>query len=244
MSKRIVPVIIILLVLAGLGGYYWYTQANPVDTTKLTVSGNIEAVTVNVAAETVGKIKEFKVDEGVAVKKDDVLAQLDDTVAGLSFDQAKAALAVAQLAGNPAQVALAQANYNLAEFNLKRATVTSPLAGTVVDRPFNVGEFASQGAVLFTVADLTKVKLVVYVPENKLGQVKLDQSVDVKTDSYPSTTFKGTITKISNVAEFTPANIQTTEQRVNLVYAVTISLDNPDGKLKSGMPADATISLK
>ncbi len=244
MKQRIIPVVIILAVLAGLGGYYWYTQTNATDTTKLVLSGNIEAVTVNVAAETAGKINEFKFDEGATVKKDDVLALLDGTVAGLQFDQAKAALAVAQLAGNPAQVTLAQASYNLAEFNLKRATITAPLAGTVVDRPYQVGEFAAQGAVLFTVADLMKVKLVVYVPEDKLGKVALDQSVDVATDSFPGTKFAGKITKISNVAEFTPANIQTKEQRVNLVYAVTISLDNPDGKLKSGMPADATISLK
>ncbi len=244
MKQRIVPVVIILIVLAGLGSYYWYTQANATDTTKLALSGNIEAVTVNVSAETGGKVSEFKFNEGAAVKKDDVLALLDTTVAGLQFDQAKAALAVAQLAGNPAQVTLAQANYNLAEFNLKRATITSPLSGTVMDRPLQVGEFATQGAVLFTVADLTKVRLVVYVPEDSLGKVVLDQSVNVTTDSYLGTVFKGKITKISDSAEFTPANIQTKEQRVNLVYAVTISLDNPDGKLKSGMPADATISLK
>lgn len=244
MKRRVVPIVIILLVLAGLGGYYWYALANPVDTTKLTLSGNIEAVTVNVAAETAGKINEFKVDEGATVKKDDVLAVLDSTAAGLQFDQTKAALTVAQAAGNPAQVALAQANYNLAEFNLKRVTITSPLAGTVMDRPYQVGEFVAQGAVLFTVAGLTKVKLVVYVPEDKLGKVVLNGEVKVTTDSYSNKTFTGTITKISDTAEFTPANIQTKEQRVNLVYAVTISLDNPDGKLKSGMPADATISLR
>lgn len=244
MKHRIVPIAIVLLVLAGLGGYYWYTQANAPDATKLVLSGNVEAVTVNVAAETAGKIKEFKVDEGAAVKKNDVLALLDDTAAGLQLDQTKAALAVAQLSGNPAQIALAQANNNLAELNLKRSTITAPLDGTVIDRPYEVGEFAAQGAALFTVADLSRVKLVVYVPEDQLGKVKLNDNVDVGTDSYKGTVFKGTITKISDVAEFTPANIQTTEQRVNLVYAVTISLDNPDGKLKSGMPADATISLK
>ena len=244
MKQRIVPFVIVFLVLAGLGGYYWYAAANAEDPNKLELSGSIETAKVNVAAETAGKIQEFKAGEGDKVKKDDTLALLDDTLLKAQADQARAALALAQLTPVPAQVALAQANANLAELNLKRATVLSPLDGTVITRAYQPGEFAGQGSVLFVIADLTKVTLTVYVPEDKLGKIKLNREVDVATDSYADETFKGTIKKISDKAEFTPATIQTKEQRVNLVFAVTIELDNADGKLKPGMPADATINLK
>lgn len=244
MKRRVIPMVIILLVLAGLGGYYWYSTANAADPNKLALSGNIEATRINVAAETTGRILELKAENGATVKKGDTLALLDSTLLGLQYDQAKAALAAAGVAGNPVQIALAQANFNLAEYNLKRATVVSPIDGTVIDRPFNAGEMAAAGTALYTIADLTKVTLTVYVPEASIGKIKLNDNVDVATDSFNGDTFKGTITKIAEKAEFTPASIQTKEQRVNLVFAVTITLDNADGKLKPGMPADATISLK
>lgn len=244
MEQRTIPVVVILIVLAGLGGYCWYAQATAPDPNQLELSGNIEATQIKVAAQTGGQIKGLKTGEGKDVKKDSTLVVLDSSLLGLQLDQAKAALNAATLSGNPAQANLAQQNVNLAEQNLKRATITAPSKGTVLDLPYNVGETVNMGSVVATVADLGKVTLVVYVPEDKIGRISLDQDVDVGTDSFPSRTFTGTITKISDQAEFTPANIQTKEQRVNLVFAVTISLDNPDHKLKPGMPADATITLK
>jgi HlyD family secretion protein len=63
--------------------------------------------------------------------------------------------------------------------------------------------------------------------------------VGVTVDSFPGQTFEGTVTYISDEAEFTPRSVQTREERVNLVFAVKIRLENPDYKLKPGMPADA-----
>jgi HlyD family secretion protein len=63
----------------------------------------------------------------------------------------------------------------------------------------------------------------------------------VEVDAYPSETFEGTVTFIAPEAEFTPKNVQTEEERVNLVFAVKITLDNPNHRLKPGMPADAEI---
>jgi HlyD family secretion protein len=63
-------------------------------------------------------------------------------------------------------------------------------------------------------------------------------------DSYPSTTFEGTVTFISDQAEFTPRNVQTVESRSTTVYKVEITISNPDLKLKPGMPADATLNIQ
>ncbi|MFA5866669.1 MAG: efflux RND transporter periplasmic adaptor subunit [Actinomycetota bacterium] len=244
MKQRIIPVVIILVVLLALGGYWWYAQATAPDPNQLQLSGNIEAIQIKVAAQTGGQVKELKTGEGKDVKRGATLVVLDDSLLQLQLDQAKAAYNAAALSGNAAQANLTQQNVNLAEQNLKRATVTAPSKGTVLDLPYNVGELVNAGSVVATVADLAKVTLVVYVPEDKIGRISLDQEVDVATDSFPNRTFTGKITKISDQAEFTPANIQTKEQRVNLVFAVTISLSNSDHKLKPGMPADATITLK
>ena len=74
------------------------------------------------------------------------------------------------------------------------------------------------------------------------GKLSLGQEVDVFVDSFPGEAFTGNITHISDRAEFTPKNVQTKEERVNTVFAVKIKLDNPDQKLKPGMPADAILS--
>ena len=98
---------------------------------------------------------------------------------------------------------------------------------------------AAQGATLLTIADIEEVVLKVYVPETRIGQVKLEQPVQITVDSFPGRTFEGHVSYISDQAEFTPRNVATQEERVNLVFAVEIRIANEDGDLKPGMPADA-----
>jgi HlyD family secretion protein len=88
-------------------------------------------------------------------------------------------------------------------------------------------------------ADLENLTLTVYVPQPDLGRVTLNQEVEVKVDAYPDV-FYGRVSQIASRAEFTPSNVETREERVNMVFAVKIALDNTDGRLKPGMPADVT----
>jgi HlyD family secretion protein len=92
-----------------------------------------------------------------------------------------------------------------------------------------------------TLADLDRVTLTIYVPENQLGLVQLGQPVWVTVDAYPERRFEGTVSLIASEAEFTPKNVQTREERVNMVFAVEVKLPNGDHALKPGMPADALI---
>lgn len=242
-GSRAAVVIIVLIALAAAagGGYYYYLTQQKTETGVLEASGNIEATEINVGAEVAAPVVELKVDEGDTVKKDDELAKLDDTMAKAQYDQAKANLDAAKTQPNPLLLAQAQAAFNLAELSLTKTTVTAPMAGTVISRPIEVGELAGPGTTVFVVANLDRVNLVVYIPETDLGQVKLGKEAKVSVDSFPDRTFSGTIKKIASEAEFTPANVQTKEQRVNLVFAVTISIKNAQHELKPGMPADATI---
>ena len=161
---------------------------------------------------------------------------LQVTVAQTGLDQARSAVSQAQAAQTQAQAALELANVQLA-----KATVVSPVAGTVLDLPMNAGEVAAAGATVVEVGDLDQVTLDVYIPENQYGRVQLGQEADVAVDSFPGKTFTGKVTFISDQAEFTPRTVQTVESRSTTVYKIEITLPNPGHDLKPGMPADATI---
>jgi HlyD family secretion protein len=143
-----------------------------------------------------------------------------------------------------AQVSQAEAALGILQVQLDKMSLRSPLSGLVSNRSIYVGETASPGDTLMTVANLEEVKLTVYIPENRYGRIQLGQQVDVEVDSYPDQVYQGHVVYISSEAEFTPRNVQTKEERVNTVFAVKILIPNPDHDLKPGMPADATIVVE
>ncbi len=140
-----------------------------------------------------------------------------------------------------AQVAQAQAALRTVETQIAKMALTSPHSGVVTSRSANEGEAALAGTTLLTVADLDEVKLTIYVPEDELDSVYIGQEVEVRVDSFPGRAFPGTVASIAQQAEFTPKNVQTEKDRVNMVFAVRVRLPNPDHLLKPGMPADAVL---
>ena len=123
---------------------------------------------------------------------------------------------------------------------ISRSTVKSPLNGTLIEKYSEEGEITSAGRPLAKIADLSLMKLKVYVSGGQLGNVRIGQSCTVRIDDGQKgyKNFTGNISHIAEKAEFTPKIIQTKEERVTLVYAVTIDVPN-DGSLKSGMPGEA-----
>ncbi len=121
--------------------------------------------------------------------------------------------------------------------------VRSPINGVVLYRTVELGEIAVPGAPMFTVADLNRLTLTVYVPEDRYGQMALGQVYPVMVDSFPQYYFKGTVSHIADQPEFTPRNVQTTESRKNTVYAIKLDLEPTGGKLKPGMPADVNLEV-
>jgi HlyD family secretion protein len=89
--------------------------------------------------------------------------------------------------------------------------------------------------------DTRVVWLRVYVPETQYGRIRVGDAAQVRVDSFPGRIFRGRVAAISSQAEFTPKNVETREQRAQLVYWVKIRLPNADDALKPGMPADASI---
>lgn len=119
-----------------------------------------------------------------------------------------------------------------------RERIRSPLDGVVLYRSIEPGEVAAAGTPLITVADLGDLSLTVYVPEDRYGRIVLGQSYPVTVDSFPGEVFSGTVRHISDKAEFTPRNVQTTDSRKTTVFAIRLGLPAESGKLKPGMPAD------
>jgi HlyD family secretion protein len=176
-------------------------------------------------------------------------AQAQYEVATAAVGLAEAQVAGLQMGATPEQIAAVDSQVEVAraalvalEIQLDKFTLQAPISGLVLERPVQVGEVALPGAPLMTLADLDRVTLTIYVPEDQLGLVRLGQPVSVAVDAYPDRTFKGTVAFISSQAEFTPKNVQTREERVNMVFAVKVKLPNPDHALKPGMPADAVLS--
>jgi HlyD family secretion protein len=132
----------------------------------------------------------------------------------------------------------------LARTRLSYATLFSPLTGTVLSKNAEPGEYLAAGTPVVTVADLREVWLRGYIPETDLGRIRLGQDVAVTTDSYPGKRYGGRVTFIAQEAEFTPKSVQTQKERVKLVYRIKVTIPNPAGELKPGMPADGMVTVQ
>ncbi|HEX4995773.1 MAG TPA: efflux RND transporter periplasmic adaptor subunit [Methylomirabilota bacterium] len=136
-----------------------------------------------------------------------------------------------------AEAQLAEQRSHVADF-----AVRSPIDGRVLTRTVERGERVEAGTPLFTLIDLDRLYVKIYVPEPSIGKVALGQEARVSVDAYPGRAFPARVSRVSQEAEFTPKNVETKEERVKLVFAVEVALgENPGGVLKPGMPADAVI---
>jgi HlyD family secretion protein len=176
----------------------------------------------------------------------------DDAATQKQFDDLTGQVAVLQkqIAANNTQKASVAAELSVYESKkatineqIKRSSVKSPLKGTIIEKYSEAGEITAAGKPLVKIADLSVIKLKVYVSGAQLGSIKTGQQCTVRIDKGEKefSSFSGTISYISGKAEFTPKIIQTKEERVTLVYAVNIDVKN-DGTLKSGMPGEAIFS--
>jgi len=128
---------------------------------------------------------------------------------------------------------------------LQRSNVINPLSGTVLTKYAQAGEVTAAGKALYKIADLSTLKLRAYITGDQLSQIKLNQPVKVLIDNGAKEykNYTGTISWISDKAEFTPKTIQTKDERANLVYAIKIDVKN-DGYLKIGMYGEVVLNNK
>ena len=162
-------------------------------------------------------------------------------VAQANLRAIKAGASAEDMAIAQAQVQEAEAALAIVEVQLAKQNLLAPRQGIVSQKLINPGELAQPGAMLLELNDIETVYLSIYIPVTSLGAVKINQQAEVYVDAYPEETFRGYVSFIAPEAEYTPRNVQTQEERVNLVFAVQITLSNADHRLKPGMPADARL---
>jgi len=141
-----------------------------------------------------------------------------------------------------AAVAQARANVERAEATLANAVVTAPFDGVVTVRHREPGEAVSPGAPVLTLLDPDDRWVRIYIREDQMGAVRLSMAAEIASDTYPDRVYGGEVVFIGSEAEFTPRNVQTTEERTRLVYPVKVQITGDPGfELKPGVPADVRL---
>ncbi|MCB1165226.1 MAG: efflux RND transporter periplasmic adaptor subunit [Leptospiraceae bacterium] len=150
-------------------------------------------------------------------------------------DVARAALQAAR-----AQMKQVNAGLSQARSRLDETTLLSPIDGVVLRKNFLVGEVVMPGSAVLTLANLNQAYLKIYVPEAELTNIQIGQKARISVDGLDQPV-PAHVSYIANEAEFTPKNVQTKDARTRLVFEVKLSVNNANGQLKPGMPADGEI---
>ncbi|OGL42976.1 MAG: hypothetical protein A2161_04625 [Candidatus Schekmanbacteria bacterium RBG_13_48_7] len=185
-----------------------------------------------------GAEREYNRLKNLYAKKSATEQQLDN--AKTARDQASA-----QLKANEAALKilkykkeLFEKNIQLVEKRITDCTIISPINGTMIKKYFEETEVVPGGAPIGKIADLTTMKLMIYIAQEDLGRIKIGDKLPIRVDSYPEKRSNGSVAWISDKSEFTPKNVQTREARSEMVFAVKLLVENTDNIFKIGMPAE------
>ena len=235
MKKRL-KIIIPILVLVIAGFLIWKHVAE----NKFTFAGTVEATEVDVPAQVSSTIATLAAEEGQAVTQGQLLVSLDGQDYKLSQAQADDDYQRGVKLFNSGSMPKETFNHlqnqkQMADLRVQWCSIVSPLAGTVLTKYNEPGEWVNPGTKVFTLADLREVWCLIYVPQP--DPIKLSYGFTLKASlaEDPGKIFEGKVTHINDQAEFTPKNVQTEKERSNLVYAVKVTFPNPEGLLKPGM---------
>lgn len=157
-----------------------------------------------------------------------------------TVEQARASLAAAQ-----AEVKTAEANRQLIQSRLNNLTVNSPIAGVVTTRSLEPGTVVLPSRPLLCIVDMNQVYMRGFIPGGQLGQIRVGQAARVYLDNDPNRQhpFQASVASVDEKASFTPENVYFQNDRVEQVFGVKLSLEQPGGFAKPGMPADAEIMV-
>jgi HlyD family secretion protein len=179
----------------------------------------------------------------------DAVAALEARIAAIKVAPKEAQAALDQAHGGVKQaqtrldqadkgVQQAQANLELLDTQIEKLIIKAPAEGVVMVRSVEPGEVVQPGFTVLTLGQLNDLTIKVYIPEDLYGKINLGDKAQVSSDSFPNQTFEAVVVSIADQAEYTPRNVQTKNDRATTVFAIKLSIANPEGKLKPGMPVD------
>lgn len=174
---------------------------------------------------------------------DDAAAARDTASAQLKKAQAQEALLCAgtreeELQSAREELGQSQAVVDMSEAAVADLNVQSPLDGVVLTKNYEEGEYVTAGMPIATIADLSDCWVRVYLSPAELAKIKVGSTAKVMVDGMSERSFTGCIREISDKAEYTPRQSITKNERANLVFGVKVGIDNSEGIMKPGMPAD------
>lgn len=162
-------------------------------------------------------------------------------------EQAEAAVEQVETGVDEAQTRLEQAEKTVVhtqatleqiDIQMEKLTVQAAASGVVLIRNIEPGEVLQPGVAAVIIGQLDDLTVTVYIPEDRYGMISLGDHAKVNTDSFPGEFFDAVVTRIADRAEYTPRNVQTKDDRATTVFAIKLTVDDQQGKLKPGMPVD------
>lgn len=140
-----------------------------------------------------------------------------------------------------AQARAADKSLALATSQRGKTVVKAPITGAVLERLAEPGEVVGPGQAVAVLADLSTVRLKVFITEADLGKVRLGAPAGLRVDAFPGRAFEARVARVDAQAQFTPRDVHMADERSRTVYGIILEAANPEGLLKPGMPADAWI---
>lgn len=138
----------------------------------------------------------------------------------------------------------AQREVELLRSQVGKTAIRAPRIGTILARGIEAGELASPGRTIAVLADPERIELEVYIPESDIAKIKVNDPARVRVDAFPQRYFEAHVARVDQRAQFTPKDVHMPDERVRLVFGVVLAVENPEGYLKPGMPADAWVRWK
>lgn len=230
------------VILCGAGGFLIYDQFSAKD---FYYAGTLEATRVVVPARVGSQILKFDVLEGDRLEKGQIIATLDDTDLKITLKNIKSkydrGLFLYQSGRfTKTELETLEAEKDGTELKIHWCQIAAPISGKVLSKYKEVGEWASPGGGMLSMADLQKIWAFFYVEQEQVVHLALGQDVTGILPELPGRVFHGRIIKINDEPEFTPKNVQTREERTRLVYGIKVQFENADEALKPGMTIETT----
>ena len=199
------------------------------------------------AARDAKRFKDLASDGVVSVREAELYSENAEAKRN-ALNMAQDTLSLLQNGMRPEQIKAAQANVRRADAALQKANTLvgykefrSPADGTILTKNYEIGDVIAAGAPIATLGRMDDCWVKIFIPSTQLGLVKLGGEAEVRIDAYPKRVFKAHVTEVNEQAEYNPRLSLTQKERANMVFWIKISVDNEDGVLKPGMPADVTI---
>lgn len=199
------------------------------------------------AARDAKRFQELAAEGAVAARDAELYAEAADARRS-ALKAASDQLTLLRNGYRPEQVAAARAAMDAAEAALERSKILlgykefrSPADGVILTKNYELGDVVAAGAALAAlgVADECWVKL--YIPSTQLGLVRLNGKAEVRVDAYPGRAFEAFVSEVSQRAEYNPRLSLTQSERANMVFWIKVTINDPDGVIKPGMPADVVL---